>query len=157
MSNKLLISIYSHQDEFIELLYDNHREFEGQIMSPQITLNKNGTKELSFSMPLRIFNRSTNNFIENPRWDYIVHQYKIRVEDNDSIQEFICRDYVETRNDGNQVVITVNCMSLAEFELTQFGYSLSFSENDLNKYEENTDPNDVNNKPIGVYDGDIYF
>lgn len=157
MSNKLLISIYSHEDEFIELLYDSDRSFEGQLMSPQRTINRNGTQSFSFEIPIRIFNRDKDDFVENPRWDYIIHQYKIRVEYNGEINEFVCNGYTESRTEENQVFVQVNCISLAEFELSQIGYSLAFNETTLNIYKDGEDPNDPDTQPIGFEDGTIDF
>lgn len=158
MDGKLKISIYSHEDEYIDLLYTSDKEFIGQCTNPILTVNANGAKTLSLDLPLRYYDTSKKDFVDNIRWEYITNQYKIRVErEDEDIEEFVLRDYAETHSDTDQLIININCMSLAEFELGQTGYNLSFSEESLNIYPDNVDPNDPDSEPIGVEDADIHF
>ena len=158
MDGKLKISIYSHEDEYIDLLYTSDKEFIGQCTNPILTVNANGAKTLSLDLPLRYYDTNKKDFVDNIRWEYITNQYKIRVErENEDIEEFVLRDYTETHSDTDQLIININCMSLAEFELGQTGYNLSFNEESLNIYPDNVDPNDPDSEPIGVEDSDIHF
>lgn len=158
MDGKLKISIYSHEDEYIDLLYTSDKEFIGQCTNPILTVNANGAKTLSLDLPLRYYDTNKKDFVDNIRWEYITNQYKIRVErEDEDIEEFVLRDYAETHSDTDQLMININCMSLAEFELGQTGYNLSFSEESLNIYPDNVDPNDPDSEPIGVEDSDIHF
>lgn len=158
MDSKLKISIYSHDDEYIDLLYSSDKEFIGQCTNPILTVNANGAKTLSLSLPLKYFDTKQEDYVENPRWDYITNQYKIRVErEDEATEEFVLRDYSETHSDGDQLMIDINCMSLAEFELGQTGYNLSFSEESLYIYPDNVDPSDPDSEPIGVAEPDIHF
>lgn len=158
MEKKLKISIYSHEDEYIDLLYDSTKEFNGQCSNPILTINANGAKTLSLDLPLKHFEKKEGKIIDNVRWQYITNQYKIRVErEDEDIEEFVLRDYSETHSDADQLMININCMSLAEFELGQTGYNLSFSEESLYIYPENVDPSDPDSESIGVSDADIHF
>ena len=158
MEKQLKISIYSHEDEFIDLLFDSTHEFAGQCYNPILTVNANGAKTLSFSLPLKYFEKTQGKVIDNIRWQYITNQYKIRVErEEEEIEEFVLRDYTENHSENDQLTIDINCMSLAEFELGQIGYELTFSEESLYIYPDNLDPNDPDNKPIGVHEADIHF
>lgn len=157
MSDRIQISIYSHDGEYIDSLFDSEKDFEGQAYAPQITLNANGQKTLSLSIPLRILSKDRSGYIDNPRWDFITKQYKVRVEDSEGINEYVLKDYNEIHSDSDQITLTANFMSLAEFELTQLGYELQFNENTLYQYASNEDPNDPDNTPIGSYNGDIHF
>lgn len=157
MEERLKISIYSHEDEFIDLLYDNTKTFEGQCSSPIMTVNANGAKTLALTLPLKIFDKKTGKLIENPRWNYIVNQYKIRVEQVDNIEEFVLLNYTESHSDSDQLLINITCNSLAEFELGQTGYELTFSEESLNIYPDNVDPSDPDSEPISIAEADIYF
>lgn len=158
MDNKLKISLYSHQDENIDLLYDSSKEFIGQCTNPIITRNANGAKTLSLNLPLRFYDVEKQKWVDNPRWQYITNQYKIRVEqEGEEIEEFVLKDYTESHSDGDQIMISINCMSLAEFELGQTGYNLSFNEESLYIYPDNVDPNDPDSEPIGVEKSDIHF
>lgn len=155
--SQLKISIFSHEDDFIDLLYSSKEEFEGQLTSPVISEKTTGEKTLSFSIPLKIFDKKEKKIIDNPRWDFLVNQYKIRVEENDKIEEYVMNNFVENHNEQDQIMMEVQCESLAEFELTKIGYDITFDENSLYIYEENTDPNDIDNKPIGLHTADIHF
>lgn len=155
--SKLTISIYSHEDEFIDLLYTDKKEFDGQIASPTISEQSTGIKTLSFSIPLKIFNRKSGKIIDNPRWEYLVNQYKIRVEEKEKIDEFVMTNYVEDHNESDQIMMNVQCESLAEFQLSKIGYNISFDENMLYIFKEGTNPNDEDNKPIGLHTADIHF
>ena len=158
MEDKVKISLYSHEDNFIDLLFDSEKEFIGQCTNPILTVNANGAKTLSLDLPLRFFNVEKQKWVDNPRWEYITNQYKIRVErTNEDIEEFVLRDYTETHSDSDQIIININCMSLAEFELSQTGYNLAFSETSLYIFPENVDPSDPDSKPTGVENADIHF
>lgn len=158
MNSDLKISLYSHDDEYIDLLYSSDKEFIGQCSNPILTVNANGAKTLSLSLPLRHFDTKTNQYVDNIRWQYITNQYKIRVErKGEEIEEFVLRDYNESHSESDQLMVDINCMSLAEFELGQTGYNLTFSEETLYIYPDNVDPSDPDSEPIGVSDSDIHF
>lgn len=158
MNSDLKISLYSHDDEYIDLLYSSDKEFVGQCSNPILTVNANGAKTLSLSLPLRHFDKKTNTYIDNVRWQYITNQYKIRVErKGEEIEEFVLRDYTESHSESDQMMVDINCMSLAEFELGQTGYNLVFSEETLYIYPDNVDPSDPDSEPAGVADPDIHF
>lgn len=157
MSDRVQISIYSHDGNFIDALYDSDKEFEGQAYAPQITVNSNGQKNLSLNLPLRILSKDRSKYIDNPRWEFITKQYKVRVIDKDGINEYVLRDYQENHTDGDQITLDATFMSLAEFELSQLGYEIEFNENTLRQYASNEDPNDPDNQPIGAYNSDIHF
>lgn len=157
MSDRILIGIYSHDGDFIDYLFDSDREFEGQIYAPQFTINANGQRDLSLSMPLRILSKDKSKYIDNPRWEYITKQYKVRIEDSNGINEYVLRSYDEIHSDSDQIIINATFMSLAEFELSQIGYDIVFDENTLRMYASNEDPNDPDNTPIGTYNSDIHF
>lgn len=154
---RINLEIWSHDDKFIDVLYNTDYEFEGQCIDPKMTLNANGAKTLTLSLPLYIIDKKTQDYIENPRWNYINQQYKIRVKQDDRINEFVLKDYVESHNADDQLMININAQSLEEFELSQIGYNVTFDENSLYRFNENEDPNDPDTVPIGTYEPDIHF
>ena len=123
--NILKIDLYNHKDEFIDKLYDSEFEFDGQLYSPKMTINANGTSQLTFSVPLKIWSKTNMGFIENPRWDYITKQYKVRVNSQGNIYEFVMSSYSEEHSADDQLNMHVTCKSLAEYELAQIGYNIS--------------------------------
>lgn len=157
IETNLELSIWSHDDRFIDVLYTSEYEFDGQSIDPKMTLNANGAKVLTLSLPLYIIDRKTGDFIENPRWTYITQQYKIRVIQDKKINEFVLKDYTESHDNNDQLMININAQSLEEFELSQTGYNIVFNEDTLYKYNVNDDPNDPDTIPIGTYEPDIHF
>lgn len=160
MSNeetRIDLEIWTQDDKFVDTLYNADYEFEGQCINPQMTINGNGAKTLSLSLPLYIFDKKTGERIKNPRWEYIIHQYKIRVKQDDRINEFVLRDYTESHDENDQLMININAQSLEEFELSQIGYNIVFDEQTLYKYNTNDNPNDPDTIPIGNYEPDIHF
>lgn len=157
LESKILIEIWTHDDKFIDILYDQDCELEGQCIDPKIQVDANGAKSLTLSLPLYIFDKKSKELIANPRWNYIIQQYKIRVREEGQIKEFVLKDYTESHDENDQLMVNINAQSLEEFELSQIGYNIVFDENTLNKYNENDDPNDPDVKPIGVYEPDIHF
>ena len=75
MDGNLKISIYSHEDEYIDLLYTSDKEFIGQCTNPILTVNANGAKTLSLDLPLRYYDTNKKDFVDNIRWEYITNQY----------------------------------------------------------------------------------
>lgn len=154
---KINLELWSHDDKFIDTLYSSDYEFDGQCIDPKITLNANGSKTLTLDLPLYIIDKKTGDYIENPRWSYITQQYKIRVKQNDRINEFVLKDYTESHDNNDQLLININAQSLEEFELSQIGYNIVFNEDSLYKYNTNDNPNDPDTVPIGTYEPDIHF
>ena len=89
MDGKLKISIYSHEDEYIDLLYTSDKEFIGQCTNPILTVNANGAKTLSLDLPLRYYDTNKKDFVDNIRWEYITNQYKMY--DN---LAFFCKSFI---------------------------------------------------------------
>ena len=108
IETNLELSIWSHDDRFIDVLYTSEYEFDGQSIDPKMTLNANGAKVLTLSLPLYIIDRKTGDFIENPRWTYITQQYKIRVIQDKKINEFVLKDYTESHDNNDQLMININ-------------------------------------------------
>ena len=152
------ISIYSHKDEFIDLLYTDKREIDGQCIDPIITQNANGSDTLTFSIPIKILNKNRTKYIDNPRWKLVNKQYKIRVErKGEDTQEFVLKNYTENHTENDELLIDVECGSFAEFDLGQIGYDITLNENTLYQYPADENPSDSDSKPIGTYNSDIHF
>lgn len=157
MSDRIQIGIYSHDGEYIDTLLDSEEIFEGQAYDPRITLKANGLKDLSLTIPLKILSKDRKNYIDNPRWEYLTKQYKVRVNDYQGTHEYVLRSYTENHSSDDHLTIDATFMSLAEFELTQIGYEINFDENTLYMYALGEDPNDPDVTPVGVYNSDIHF
>ena len=63
------ISVWTLQDDFITVLKAANIQRKGQTQDGELKLNVDGTQELSFSIPMYIYEGI--NRIENPTWyDY---------------------------------------------------------------------------------------
>ena len=61
------ISVWTLQDDFITVLKHSLLENKGQIQNGEMTLNVDGTQELSFSIPL--YYSIDGVLVENPLWN----------------------------------------------------------------------------------------
>ena len=78
------LSVWTLQDEYIATLRSYDSEWKGQIVDPTLTLDTDGTQELTFSIPMFIYDYQTNQLVENPLWGFkddnlLVNMRKIKV------------------------------------------------------------------------------
>ena len=133
---KYELSLWTHKDEFLGLL-KGQISFDGEAQDIRFKLNINGTKTLSFSIPLYVHSRETGEFISNYLWSFIFNEQKIRLirnkgEDSEQIYDFVIKNFVETR-DGDHKFANVECQDYALYELSKVGFSAFFDEDTLLK------------------------
>lgn len=131
------LSIWTHDDNHLYDLRALH-DFKGQAYNTKLKTKVNGQEELSFSLPLFIFNEEIGKHEENPAWYLIKNERKIRLirkkgEPEQSIHDFVIKKYVE-RRDGFEKILEIECQGYALFELSKIGFTGVFSESSL---EEN--------------------
>ena len=155
------VSIWTLQDEFISVLKPSHLERKGQIEQGSFTVKDDGTQELTFSIPMYIYQGQLR--VENPIW-YNVHNgnlisnmRKIKLIFNkedisetknwpcklDNVFEFLIVD-VKERHENDQLWCDVSCEGLAFHELGKIGYKISLSSEAF--YEDDYE-NFINNQP----------
>ena len=157
------ISVWTLQDEFITVIEDSNNKLRGKTQDATITLNVDGTQELTFSIPMYI--SKNGQLIENLAWrraqeTILVNTRKIKVilnkkfinnngelENNDSeeIYEFVI-DKITERHENDQLYCDVVGTGLAFYELGKIGYKISLSSDDfyaddLSWFNEETDKN----------------
>ena len=141
------VSIWTLQDEFISVLKLSHLEHKGQIEQGKINIKDDGTQELTFSIPMYIYQGTIR--VENPIWynvrngNLIVNMRKIKVIFNkddtleltdwprklDNVFEFSIVD-VKERHEEDQLWCDVTCESTIFNELGKVGYKVSLSSED---------------------------
>ena len=139
------LSIWDHNDNFLCLLKPASGTLEGQSYNEVLTRNIYGEETLSFTIPAYI-----NENKENDKWDYIFNEQKVRyIEyDNitnkpkeDGIKEFVLKHYEENRN-GYEKTIQCECQSLAVYELSKLGWSITFDIDYIQQNEIEQNPED---------------
>lgn len=139
------ISVWTLQDDFITVLKAADIQRKGQTQEGELTLNVDGTQELSFSIPMYLYEGIKR--IENPAWyDYkhgilIANMRKIKVILNkntgyEDVFEFLIIKVTE-KHDKGELYCEVECEGLAFHELGKTGYKISLSSDDFNtEYQE---------------------
>lgn len=149
------LTIWDHEDNFLCSLKSANSEFEGQSYNEDFIENITGEKTLTFSVPMYIFNykefidedkkipnrNDKNNFIQNEAWRHIYNEQKIRYieyDENtnkpDRIQEFVLKNYTESRN-GEQKIAICTCESLAVYELGKVGWTITWDTEYVSNYD----------------------
>ena len=139
MSEKKLrtyeVSLWTLQDDFITVLKPTNADHKGQISEPSSNLNTDGTQELSFSIPMYLYEGAER--IENPIWyntlngNLIINLRKIKVIFNkhtpyERVFEFLITKVTE-RHEHDELFCDVECEGLAFHELGKIGYKISLT------------------------------
>lgn len=133
------ISVWTLQDDFITVLKAANIQRKGQTEEGELKLNVDGTQELSFSIPMYIYDGV--NRIENPSWysykhgALIANMRKIKVILNknteyEDVFEFLIIKVTE-KHDKGELYCEVECEGLAFHELGKTGYKISLSPDDF--------------------------
>ena len=132
-------SVWSLQDDFITVLKAAGVDNKGQIQEPNMSLNVDGTQELSFKIPMYLNINGIKQ--ENPGWyNYtngilIANMRKIKIilnkgTNSEEIHEFLITKVTET-HEKNELMCSVECEGLAFHELGKVGYKVSLSQDDF--------------------------
>lgn len=135
------VSIWTLQDSFITVLKPSNLEHKSQIQEAKMSLKDDGTQELTFSLPMYLYEDGTKR--ENPIWynvlngTIIADLRKVKVIFNkgtvdEGVFEFIITKVTE-RHEDDQLFCDVECEGLAFHELGKIGYKISLNSGD---YEE---------------------
>lgn len=125
------LSLWTHSNNFIRLLRGSE-EFNGQAYNVIYSINIDGTKNLSFSIPLKYFDFEIGGFVENPPISLIYGEQKIclilnKKETNESKHDFIIKSYTES-HENDTIIMSVECKGYSNYELDKIGYSLTITE-----------------------------
>lgn len=134
------ISIWSLQDDYITVLKQADIEYKGQAQDAEMRLNVDGTQELTFRLPMYIYNDEGVK-VENPVWYNYINgitissMRKIKViinksSENEEIHEFIIVKVTESHEKG-ELYCEINCEGLAFHELGKIGYKISLTSEDF--------------------------
>ena len=99
------VSIWTLQDDFITVLKYANIENKGQLQDGKMTLNVDGTQELTFTIPMYIYDNIKNKLVENPIWyntkngNIITDMRKIKVIFNKELDEEQVYEFLITKVD----------------------------------------------------------
>lgn len=130
------VSIWTLQDSFITILKHSTLENKGQLQYCKMNLKDDGTQELSFSLPMYIYDG--NQRIENPIWfntrngTLIANMRKVKVIFNkktevEEVFEFIITKVTE-KHENAELTCEVQCEGLAFHELGKIGYKIELNQ-----------------------------
>ena len=87
----LYVDVADYTGKLLCSLYDNNSDVSGQATDVFITYERNGWKELSFSLPSKCFTEDGTEE-DNYRLDYIIADYHLRIVSEDGIDWFIINE-----------------------------------------------------------------
>ena len=134
------ISIWTLQDRFITVLEDSYNKLKGKTQDATMTLNIDGTQELTFTIPMKF--DVGDHYVTNPAWisavdesQLLVNTRKIKVilnkkTEEEEIHEFVI-DKVTERHENDQMYCDITCSGLAFYELGKIGYKISLTSEDF--------------------------
>lgn len=138
---KYEMSMWTLQDDFVAVLKPYKLDPRGHIQNPIMRLNVDGTEELSFSIPMYLYDEIEKK--ENPIWydvtnnSVVTNMYKIKVifnkekrKEERKIFEFLITKITE-RHEVEEMYCDVECEGLAFHELGKTGYKISLSSDDF--------------------------
>lgn len=120
--NNYSLSVWDYHGNKLIDLKSKDISIIGEVYNTNLRSNINGTKELSFVLPLYIVNEEGEQE-ENFRWDYIESERKIKLEYKGKEDWFIIKTLEEERNDNGSLFSNVQCKHISNL-LTQSGFDL---------------------------------
>ena len=115
------VSIWSLQDDFNAVLKEANLESKGQLVKGSMKLSTDGTRELTFSIPMYIYEMDKK--IENPLWcntrngNLLINMRKIKVIFNKTTPDEKVFDFIITkikeRHEDDELYCDVTCEGLA--------------------------------------------
>lgn len=135
------MEVYGLQDNYIGVLQSYSDIFLGQVVSPKLSIQDDGTQTLTFSIPHYYIDQETNLRVENPRWrdtengilaeNTRVIKVFIDYSNNQVVYPFIIDKIIDKRDSNFQVMKEVEASGLAFAELGKTGYKLELNEQTL--------------------------
>lgn len=124
----LVLDIFDYAGNKLCSLYDQTSDAGGQAHDVVVTTERNGWKELSFTLPQLM--RTEDGDVKNYRLDYIKEGYKIRLIDDEGTDWFILS---ETKVQHNNYTKTINVTAGHVCQLLKYKkLDLEFSDDEGN-------------------------
>ena len=151
------ISLWTHDDKFISILAQSSKYYAREAFNPIFKINTNGEINLSFTIPIIIFNKETNTWEDNTLWyntlknnHSLSNEQKVKLifdknkKNSDgtyahTIYETVITNLIE-RRDGHKLYCDVQCVGYAFKWLGKTGYNITLDSDTvlLDEEENNT-------------------
>lgn len=147
----LELDLFDYSNNKICSLYNSDSDISGQAADVRLTVERNGWKELSFTLPWKCFDgfNSSDNF----RIELIHPDYKIRFLDRNGIDWFVVNNYSISHN-GHEKLLNVTAGHGSQF-LKHKNLQLVFSDNEGNNIGTPSELLDEILKGTGWIKGDV--
>lgn len=120
----LTLDIFDYSGKKHCMLCDLSKDVQGQAYDIIITTQRNGFKELTFSLPAVI--ETENGSEPNPRLDFLIADYKIRAITDDEVDWFLISEPKIQHNNATKTV-TATCGHISQL-LKQKNLGLEFQD-----------------------------
>jgi hypothetical protein len=107
------------------IIGSNVMQSQTKIFSPELTQNTNGTKKLSFKLYKKFIDNVTGLEVNNPFYDYLVAERKVKLFYKDKWHDFLVKNITENSAD---YLYTYELEDAFVHELSRNGYEVVFDE-----------------------------
>ena len=118
----------SSQSKFIEkriLVIGSHlMHSQNRILAPNLITNVNGTKKFTFQLYKRYRDNITGEIVNNPFFNYLVNERKVKLKYEDKWYDFIIKNISET---SETYLYTYSLEDAFVNELSRNGFNVEFS------------------------------
>ena len=117
-NRSLVLDIYDYAGNKVCPLYDSSLDISGQAVSVMVTTERNGWKEISFSLPGMC--ATEEGMVPNFRLDYLKNDYRIRalfIGEEETIDWYIISEQQIKRRSVNIRALTVQLSLLRRLDL----------------------------------------
>ena len=101
-----------------------------RVFSPKLTQKTDGTKELSFQLYKRYIDNITGEEINNPFYDWLVNERKVKLQYDGKWYDFIIKNIQENSSTYQYTYKLENALVQ---ELSKNGFSAEFDDSSMNK------------------------
>ena len=123
------------KEEKVMIIGAHDMNYDGRATAIKLVRKINGTNTLTFQMPNKFFDSKVGDFIENPFFDQVFPERKLKLYYKKKWYEF----YVKTVKDDKKhtsLMRTYTCSDSFIDELARNGYGITFDEELYNNVEE---------------------
>lgn len=123
------------KEEKVMIIGAHDMNYDGRATAIKLVRKINGTNTLTFQMPNKFFDSEVGDFIENPFFDQVFPERKLKLYYKKKWYEF----YVKTVKDDKKhtsLMRTYTCSDSFIDELARNGYGITFDEELYNNVEE---------------------
>lgn len=97
----------------------------GEAYNISFHRDTNGYRELNFNVPAKIKNEN-GDLVDNFRLDFLKNEYRVKLQRNDIIYNFIIKKVEKQRADNGVIFYAVQCLDVAFDRLSRSGIDLYF-------------------------------